>query len=125
MPDPEMVERGGRDQVLPRRFLAQNIGKARQHCFTWNALALTQPAPRFVLGHAARRRAWRRIADSAAGVRRRMRDAAPSVSGRAAISRSTISFDRPGMAAKSRSALSRNAAVAPARRTSRFWRAPH
>jgi len=57
------------------------------------------PAPRFFLtgDHAASRLACTSSAASAAGVTPGMRPAAASVAGRAALSRSTISRERPGI----------------------------
>jgi cellulose biosynthesis protein BcsQ len=51
-----------------------------------------------LVGNAAAFRAWSRIADNAAGVMPRIRDAAPRVSGRVVLSLSTISLERPGTA---------------------------
>lgn len=102
MAPPERVERGCGNQILALRFDAKPRRERFERCFTWNAEALDDPFMGFVFGHAARR-AWRRIADNAAGVIPRMRAAAPSVRGRAALRRSTISLESPRTSAKSRS----------------------
>jgi len=53
---PDHVQRRRGDQILARRFLAQEIqeGFDPVQCFTWN-IARGEPCARLVLGHAARR----------------------------------------------------------------------
>src|SRR5438105_13516544 len=102
MPQPELIEAGAGHEILPRTFPAQQRRKGVEpvHCFTWNIEFARHPGAGGRLVHqAALRRAWTRIAAKAAGVTPRIRAAAPSVEGRAALSRSTISFERPGSAA--------------------------
>ncbi len=100
--DPQMFEAPARDEILPVILLPEERceGVEALDCFTWNTELPFQPFPGFGFApHAARRlRTWTRIAASAAGVTPRMREAAPSVDGRAAASRSTISLERPGIA---------------------------
>src|SRR6478736_9700639 len=93
------------DQVLPR-VLGDDHARLPlkpRHAGRIGQLGTKGPRLLFVVqDHAAVAllRAWTRIVASAAGVIPRMREASASVAGRAVSSLSTISRERPGIAAK-------------------------
>src|SRR5690349_13751150 len=96
MTAPHLLQRGCRNEVLPRILLAEQGNESFKtlHCSTWN---IECSLSRFLVHQAALRRAWTRIAAKAAGVIPRSRPAAPRVGGRAMDRRSTISFERPAI----------------------------
>src|SRR6187399_2048992 len=107
MAEPEMIQARLGDEILALILVAKEGFEGLQpfHRFTWNIEAALEPGSRLALVHqAALRRAWTRIAASAAGVMPRIRAAAPRLEGRARDSRSTISFERPGTRPKAKSA---------------------
>ncbi len=90
-------------EILPPVFLGKQFGEAFQprHGLVVALRQSPEPVPRlaFVGDHAASRRAWTSSAASAAGVTPGTRPAAASVAGRDAVSRSTISRERPAISA--------------------------
>src|SRR5687768_16413329 len=98
MPGPYLLQRASGHQILTLILVPEQGHESFQELdrSTWNI----QRALRLgLVHHAALRRACTRIAARAAGVIPLIRPAAPRVAGRAADSRSTISLERPAMAA--------------------------
>src|SRR6187399_1819544 len=92
---PHSVHRRRGDQILFFRPQPEqaDIGFEPLDCFTWNSRRDSSLG--LVLGHATRLRTAMRMALTAAGVMPRMRPTSPNVAGRAASSRSSISFESP------------------------------